>query len=448
MRRIDVLITIEHVDRELDAASCVAYMLCTRFGFDVEIRNFYADYPLALRLNPKVLAVPFFYFKGHSPMQQYLDRWPQARVLNLAWEQILYKMNQTIKVPSDDVAKRQVWHVCWTREYRSFLQELGVDERKLFWTGNPVMKFYDAPYRGYFAERKALAARYGLPPQTKWVLFPENYRWGFLSDQQIENFVSLGGQREELLEARGYCQRALAKVLKWMSEACSNSEIVIILRPRPATSIAQIEAFARKSIGEIPTSLRIVKGESAREWIIACDHVMSSYSTTLIEASLCGKPVHLVSPEPLPEGLQDEWYDKLPWIESAEAFVKAATTVASPDSGDQLGQWARDRLLGNGDPIANIAAAIASLHPRNQGVAYENLLDAVCGAPMRIYSPPPALSRWLDERRKRLMRSVEYQKHLTRRYPGYSFTLQKHEKDLFSSQDVHRRMEAWRRVAG
>ncbi len=448
MKPVDVLITIEHVDRELDAASCVAYLLRTRLGLSVEVRNFYADYPLALRLDPKVLAVPFFYFKGHSPMQEYLERWPQAQVLNLAWEQILYKMNQTIKVPSDDVAKRHVWHVCWTREYRTFLQELGVDGTRLFWTGNPVMKFYDAPYRRYFTERPALASRYGLPPQAKWVLFPENYRWGFLSDGQVENFVSLGGRREELLEARSYCRRALSKVLTWMRMACSGSEIVVILRPRPATSAAQVEAFARESIGRIPANLRIIKGESAREWIIASDHVMSSYSTTLIEASLCRKPVHLVSPDPLPEGLQDDWYDKLPWIETAEAFVEAARTHPLQESGSRLGEWARDRLLGNGDPIANIAAAIASLHPRNKGARYEQLLEVVSGAPVTAYSPPPALSRWLDERRKGLMRSVKYQKYLAGRHAGYSFTLQKHEKDLFSSQDVHRRMEVWRRIAG
>ncbi len=399
-------------------------------------------------VQPAVLAVPFFYFKGHSPMQEYLDRWPQAEVLNLAWEQILYKMNQTIKVPSDEVAKRKVWHVCWTREYRQFLEQLGVEPARLFWTGNPVMKFYDAPYRGYFKDRNSLAYRYGLPGDAKWLLFPENYRWGFLSDNQIANFVTLGGRPEELREARAYCQRSLREVLRWLRDACEEKRLLVVLRPRPATSIAQIEAFARDALGEIPSNLRIIKGESAREWIIAADHVMSSYSTTLIEASLCDKPVHLVSPEPLPDGLQDDWYDKLPWIVTQDELVRAAAQPVPSALGAELGAWARSRLLGNGDPIVNIAVTLASLHPRYKGRDLNRLQSIASGAPTNAYRRPSAISRWLDERRTRRMHSLRYQAMLAKRHPGYSFTLQKHEKDLFSSQDVHRRMEAWRRVAG
>lgn len=450
MTDVDVLLTVEHVDRELDAVACVARMLEEHFDLRVEVRNFYADFPLiASRFRPAVLAVPFFYFKDHPPMQQYVELWPRARILNLAWEQILYAMNQSIKVPSDTFAKQGVRHVCWTKEYRAFLIERGVNEENLVWTGNPVMKFYDLPYRSYFPRREDLAARHGLDPRERWILFPENYRWGFLSDAQVENFVRLGGERSALVEARDYCRRSLATVLRWLARLCREPNVTVVVRPRPATGIEEVRAFATDVLGRLPPALRIIKDESAREWIMACDHVMSSYSTTLIEAALCGRPVHLVTPEPMPAGLHDEWYDKLPWICSEEEMVKAAGAahgVRAEQTGLQLAQWARERLLGNGDPIRNIAVALAALHPRFAGADLAALLARTNQARVRAYRGPSLFARWMDEGRKRRMRNAGHHARLRARYPGYVFSPGKHEKDLFSSGEVRSRVVRWSSV--
>ena len=40
MTDVDVLLTVEHVDRELDAVACVARMLEEHFDLRVEVRNF------------------------------------------------------------------------------------------------------------------------------------------------------------------------------------------------------------------------------------------------------------------------------------------------------------------------------------------------------------------------------------------------------------------------
>jgi surface carbohydrate biosynthesis protein len=447
LKAVDVLITAEHVDRELDATSCIAYLLEQHFQLRVEVRNFYADYPFLVdRLRPEVLAVPFFYFRNHAPMQQFLDRWPHARVLNLAWEQILYKMNQSIKVPSDECARRDVWHVCWTEDYRRFLEGRGVDPGKLLLTGNPVMKFYDAPYRAFFTGRQSLASRYGLDGTRKWLLFPENYRWGFLTDGQIENFVQLGGDLQELLDARAYCQRSMREVLRWLARVCRESGTEVIVRPRPATAAAQIRAFAHEAVGDLPPTLHIIKGESAREWILASDHVVSSYSTTLIEASLCGKPVHLATSEPLPGGLHDEWYGLVPWIESEEAMVRWGCATDLPATGGELERWARARLMGHGDPIRNIAVAIAALHPRYRAQTPQELharLEQRPALALRGLSPVSSL---VSRTRKRLMALPAYQRHLARRHPAYVFTSRKHEKDLFGAHDVRQRIIRWSHI--
>ena len=58
--------------------------------------------------------------------------------------------------------------------------------------------------------------------------------------------------------------------------------------------------FMHRTVQNPNANLKIIKTETAREWILAADHVMSSHSTTLIEAALAGKPIHRFSPEPYP----------------------------------------------------------------------------------------------------------------------------------------------------
>lgn len=222
--------------------------------------------------------------------------------------------------------------------------------------------------------------------------------------------------------------------------------MTVILRPRPATGIEELRAFAHGVLVDLPGRLHIVKAESAREWIMASDQVMSSYSTTLIEAALCGKPVHLVSPEPMPDGLHDDWYDKLPWIRNEDELLKAAAASQQGGSGERLAQWARTRLLGNGDPVRNIAVALAALHPRFAGTDPSELLARTSRIRLRAYRGPSRLSRYFDERRKRSMQSAAQHARLRARYPGYVFTPAKHEKDLFSSEEVHRRSVRWSEV--
>ena len=191
MRNIDILFFVEHVDRELDAVTCLVERLDRQFSLRADIRNFYTDMKYCLRrYNPSIVVTPFFYFVNHHPMKDYVAAWPNAFFFNMAWEQILYKLHLTVKVPKDSFAKTRVHHVCWTKRYRETAKEAGTDPDRLLLTGNPVMKFYDVPYRAYFKSRGDLARVHGLDPHRKWVLFPENYRWAFLSPKKMEAVVA------------------------------------------------------------------------------------------------------------------------------------------------------------------------------------------------------------------------------------------------------------------
>ena len=81
--------------------------------------------------------------------------------------------------------------------------------------------------------------------------------------------------------------------------------------------------FMYRTVQNPNVNLKIMKTETAREWILAADHVMSSHSTTLIEAALAGKPIHRFSPEAYPEAVALEWHGLVPLLSDRKAFLDA-----------------------------------------------------------------------------------------------------------------------------
>ena len=77
------------------------------------------------------------------------------------------------------------------------------------------MKFYDKPYREYFKARAKLAKIYSLNPEKKWVLFPENYFFAFLSLSGLKHLAKQQNANFEYLEqAKIYGERSLAKLFR------------------------------------------------------------------------------------------------------------------------------------------------------------------------------------------------------------------------------------------
>lgn len=120
--------------------------------------------------------------------------------------------------------------------------------------------------------------------------------------------------------------------------------------------------FMYRTVQNPSANLKIIKTETAREWILAADHIMSSHSTTLIEAALAGKPIHRFSPEAYPEALALEWHGLVPLLSDRKAFLDAINREVTEPTGQPLAEWARAQFLFAGDPLNSIADWIAQLH--------------------------------------------------------------------------------------
>jgi hypothetical protein len=405
-----------------------------RFGITLEIRNFYADAPLAVAAAaPHVVLVPFCYAAEDYTMRDYVQAWPQTRFVNLAWEQVFYPSHEAIKMPRDDFARQRVVHFAWSETFVGYLRANGVDPDNVKLVGHALYGLYRAPYSDYFSPRAALAGAHGLDPARRWVFVPENYRWAFFTDSKLRKLTRHGLAAPELEEMRAYCRRALAALMRWCDALARTGDAEVVLRPRPATNIAEISAFARDVFGAAEPAFRLIKEESAREWVLAADLVASSYSTVLIEGALAGKAILRVEPEPTPAGLRYAWCDLVPSATTEAEFLAASRRRDGARSGAALRAWAESAFFPTADPVDALAQAVA----HEVRAAYRRP-----GAPAAGRNPLP-MPRWLSVLAPRL--SAKNRNGLFRKYvPGYFFTAGTHEKDLFDAAEVERRFRRWR----
>jgi hypothetical protein len=398
----------EHAVRELDVACAVKALLETRHGIPVELVHFAPGTAAAVeRLRPRVVALPYCYTERNFFIAHDfgLFDWRDATFVNLAWEQLLYRGNREAKLPRGEFAVRHVLHHAWGEFFATELRGRGVPEAHLFVNGNPGYALYREPYRGFYAGREALAARYGLDAARRWVFFPENYIWAFYSEARLAQLIVEGCDPTEVREMRAFCRESLAEVVRWCAAAAGDSALEVILRPRPTTSIEEFREVAEREAGAPAAACRYIKGESIREWTLASDVVVSSFSTSLPEAAVAGRPTYLVEPIPTPAPLRVEWHGELPHLRTLAEFL---TACARPDplAGRELERWAGERMLANGDPIAGLADWLARVY-RQEAPLPPPATEAALAPPGRL--PLPAAARFAFRRQ---LAARERRRHL------------------------------------
>ncbi|MCW5941362.1 MAG: hypothetical protein KIS66_03970 [Fimbriimonadaceae bacterium] len=360
MANAHLVVFIEHVARELDVMCAVRHLLRERHGLELAVRSTKFDlYEGMLAAgSPRVVAFPWFYEDDDGPIRRARKLWPDARYVNLAWEQVLQNINESVKTPHGELARTQVRHFAWGDFYRDLLVRYGVRAELVTVVGNPVYGLYTEPYRRYFEDKPTLAARHGLDPDKPWLLVAENYGAAFYPDSHLEVMVARGASREESWGFREFARASLRTMCEWLRDLAGPS-LEIVLRPRPYTPRERFMGKLREAIGDPPPGLRVIQDGSVREWILASDAVVSSYSTSLIEAAIAEKPIAMLAPLPLPEFVKHPWYEYVPRFPSLgelrDFVLSGDPTFAA------LRQWATDRMLRT-DPIRGMADFLAATY--------------------------------------------------------------------------------------
>lgn len=400
MKKIDIVWFIEHISRELDVAVAVSVLLNKKYHKSIKIVPL-SSVSVFKEFKPAIVLLPFCYSIKDITLKKCLKYWSEAVFINLSWEQIFYKANLEYKTPRDLFAKKFVYHHAWSLKRKKFLMEKGIPENKIFVNGHPAYRLYGAPYRKVFITKKGLAKILGLDYRKKWLFFPENYSWYFYSEYNIKEIIKQGQSAEVISAMRKYCGEALLEVLDWLNQAIGKygDKFEFILRPRPAFSLEYFKNKVEKLYPQISPKLHLIKDYSVREWILASDIVISSFSTSLIEAAIAQKPVYMLDPVSIPQELKAKWYDLLPKLKSVKNFFDILRKEGSDKSFTDLKRWAKKEFLISGDPITGLVDFLGKLDPRK---SKNNLTDL-----KKIISESEILKSGLKEQVIRALGSVK-----------------------------------------
>lgn len=432
---IDVLYLYEYTDRELDVACAVRQLAEERHGLRIQIEQHpYGELLSDLtRFRPRLVALSHW----SMPHVPYLIDWPEAVYVNLMWEQLLYKGNFKAKMPRGEFPLNHMIHHAWSDLTASHLRRAGVPAEHIFINGNLTYILYDEPYRRYYDRRDNLARQYGLDQAKRWVFFPENYNWAFYNEAQLQTFVTDEQPLREIQSMRDFCLRSFEEVMRWCRAVAEGGSVEVIVRPRPGTPLKMFREAVQRVLGDLPPHLHIIKGESIREWIIASGIVVSSYSTSLVEAAVAGKPSCIIEPYPIPESIHMGWHDLMPHIRTQPEFESLCARPETYED-DRLSRWARDTMLSRGDPIVSLADFMAQISRGETLRPPVPALEAM-SMPPAFNLPLPLLARyhWTFRQYQRFRRKII-------KLPIHPNVT--HEKELVGQAEVEQRVKRWKSI--
>ncbi|MBV6396422.1 MAG: hypothetical protein HFACDABA_02020 [Anaerolineales bacterium] len=407
----------------------------------MEIKSLHYDLPQTLNAYrpPAAVVAPYLHAAQDTGIKDILMAWPRTVFVDLAFEQVLQKIDYEIKAPRDKFAQEEALHVVWSEQFKEFLEGYGSPEENVIVNGNPVYELYRPPYNGYFPPRQQLANDFNLDSSKRWIFIPENFGAAFFPESRIKKYMKLGTSETDIRNYKHFATESLQWTAQWLKKAGEENDVEIIVRPRPSTPKADFERFCREAAGAFPPNIHIIKDGTVREWIIASDLVGSSYSTTLIEAAVAQREIFMLAPVPFPAFMHNDWFGMVPHVRSYGDLLSVINNPASQDNWKPLHNWAVSTMLGKGDVFINLANLLARIYHHDEII------------PRRVY------------RRKHLVgvteasllyRSKRFLSRLRDHVSGRVTTAEKRtvknprdlEADRFETEDVESSVERWRLV--
>lgn len=356
MIKVDIVILYEKSLRELEVATFLKFYFEKKYFKKVVILQQNYDKLYIWKYSPKIVLIPYCYQNRSHNI--FFLKWRDAIFVNLAWEQLLYKGNIKAKTPKGELALSHVYHHSWGSGNTIRLLNNGVKSNLIFENGNLSLDLYLQDYKAFYLSKNELSNEFNLCPKKKWILFNENFNWAFYDNSMIQQMIADGQEPKEIQQMIEYNNEAFKKCLEWLILfLIKNPDYVLIFRPRPMTSLDQIKNKIHDFNLIIPSNFVFNKSHSVRNWIFSSDFVVSTYSTTLLEAAIAGKPTYMLEPIPVPKVLNVEWHEFVKKIYNLSdlEFALDQTTFDN----EELLDWIDKNILTKRNAIQNLIRFIS-----------------------------------------------------------------------------------------
>jgi len=319
-KEVDVVLWVEHKDRELDSYKEIAKILKEKYNLSsIIISNFFHSYYLFLYRPKLVVWNNLTNNKGWPDGFIWEVYGKSIEYVSHRWEQLLSPVNFKFKAPQNDFEKEIVKLFVWDKEFKNYLLSYGVKKENIFIIGNIAnnLLFNIKDKKEFFRDK--LANEFSLDKNKEWLFLPMNYNWAFFSDEMVDSRIRSGYDKEIAIEYREYAKKSLREFILFI-EKIKNFEI--ILRPHPSITEDDYKKVFNEILGYIPKNIILNKSYSIREWIIASDIIGSSWSTSVYDAYKIGKKSFYFTPFSRPEWMNTYWMDEVKNIKNYDEFLK------------------------------------------------------------------------------------------------------------------------------
>jgi len=320
MKNIDVLLFIEHKDRELEITLAIAAQLREEFKLNVEIASLiFESYYAALRYTPKVVVTPSTAFgRGSASWIFYQIFGDRITYVNMNYEQFISSWKGKYKTPSHYMSVNRQKQFVWGEYFADVLNKGGISKENIFHTGRPLSAVVKVKYKDRKDDdRSEISKELGMLSNHKWHFVALTDGLAFATEEKIQSIIDNGaieqGLRFHITQVKDTIEILIVWIDKYIKSAKCND--YFILRPHPSISVSQYEKLIISILGYIPDNIKISKKYSAYKWLSACDNYFTNYSTLSIDAQAMKKPLYIITPNGSHKG-EDYW-----WCDHGEKLI-------------------------------------------------------------------------------------------------------------------------------
>lgn len=323
---IDVIIIVEHLNRELESALLLESELQRRGLSVAVVFKGWNEGPASVHMRPKVVVTPWCYDSFDvEALRGYRGGFSDSSffIVDLHSEQVTSKDGMDFVLPSGEA--RGAEHLCWGDFFKNALLADGIASESVHVVGSNRLDPFRSEYRYLSASKKELACKHSLDEGKKWVLVVGNYSYAFKSEDELASIEGRGVKNARLNAS--VARQTYAHALQWaerLAERDYADNLEFIYRPHPSEPVSEelldIEASHR--------SFHVIKKGPIRDWFLNSELAIMWNSTSSVEAAYAGLPILALRPVEIPDSLRFDLLEKIEQVASFEELDRMVRRAA------------------------------------------------------------------------------------------------------------------------
>lgn len=292
-KKIDIVIFVEHKDRELQLSNYIKDKL-EQENYSVIIASLiYHTHLILCQYEIKTIITPYIgfgrgaisdlFFKAHGLNINYI---------NLNYEQFLFPFTGKFKIPKNNISKNHQINFAWGNHFKNYLVEAEAKLENIHITGRPYSEVIKKLEINKKLIKKELADTHNLDVHKHWVFIALTDGLALLDDNSLDKIVSKGVDREGMYTQVYHDRDTISKLCNILSNIPNldnKDNYEFILRPHPSVSIDKYKSIFINNNLNIPVSLKLIKESSALNWLVSSEILITNYSTLIIDATVINK---------------------------------------------------------------------------------------------------------------------------------------------------------------